>query len=171
MPAELDRLKAWMAKNGYTHESLSAKLYYGRTGFLKNVMNGKRPIGFALRHHFAYRFGREALFDAFGVTVDGDLDKQSAWEPEKYAARRAVSDAIRFGEMLPAQSHKCVGCDKQAVEYHHPSYHPEDKLNVVPVCRTCHQRHHKGGMALPPGIVPTAVGLVRIAIAPPIPTP
>jgi hypothetical protein len=83
----------------------------------------------------------------------------------KYAANRAVATEKRHGRMLPATAYKCHGCDRQAMDYHHTSYDPESRLAVVPLCRSCHQLAHGRGLDIDFGVVPTRVGLVRIAIA------
>lgn len=81
-------------------------------------------------------------------------------------AGNAVSAAIHRGDMLSASAYLCVVCQKQAEDYHHPSYREEDRLCVIPLCTKCHIRHHRSGLQLPPlGVVPTSVGLIRIAIA------
>lgn len=71
--------------------------------------------------------------------------------PEQYAAHVAVTNAINRGSLTQAKEHGCIHCDKQAEEWHHPSYHPDHHLDVVALCRTCHKKTHSG--------------LIRIAIA------
>lgn len=86
-------------------------------------------------------------------------------QPEQYAAVKAVYDEVYRGRMLPPKAHKCHGCNRQAIDHHHASYKEQDRLCVVPLCRSCHTRIHRGTLVLTFGIVPTAVGLIRIAIA------
>lgn len=59
------------------------------------------------------------------------------------AARAAVREAVRIGNMPKVSSLRCVQCGEPAAEYHHASYNTEDWLKVIPICKTCHiQLHH-----------------------------
>lgn len=62
--------------------------------------------------------------------------------PEKHAAKQAVADAIKAGRMLPVKDKKCAYCGAQAEAHHHPSYAPEHRLRVIPLCRACHNKVH-----------------------------
>lgn len=84
---------------------------------------------------------------------------------DKTPANIAISRAIKRGHLAPAKTHKCHGCNEQAKDYHHCSYREDDYLCVMPLCRKCHQQVHQSGREIEGGVVPTAVGLVRIAIA------
>ena len=57
-------------------------------------------------------------------------------------ANSAVARSIKRGGMFPACSYKCVNCGKQAHHYHHDSYLPEHRLNVIPLCCHCHATKH-----------------------------
>lgn len=64
-------------------------------------------------------------------------------DPRRFKARWAVNNAIRDGRLIPASSHLCAcGCQRQAEQYHHWSYEPQDWLDVIPMRRTCHQQIH-----------------------------
>ncbi len=56
--------------------------------------------------------------------------------PDRSKARNAISHAIAKGTLLPAKTYRCVYCDKQAKQYHHPDY--AKPLGVIPVCTKCH---------------------------------
>lgn len=87
-------------------------------------------------------------------------------ERHKERATKAIERRITRGKMLPAICYPCSRCGKQARDYHHPSYLPEDRLNVVPLCRSCHVKvHHQQETPLFGSIVALKVGMVRIAIA------
>lgn len=86
-------------------------------------------------------------------------------ELSREKAQRQVNLAVKAGRLLPIKSRKCHGCDKQAHFYHHQSYRPENSLCVVPLCASCHRLIHTERKVLNFGVVPTHVGLVRIAIA------
>jgi len=53
-------------------------------------------------------------------------------------ARAAVNSAVRAGKMVPAKFLHCVRCENEAAEYHHWSYLPEHRLEVIPLCKQCH---------------------------------
>ena len=57
--------------------------------------------------------------------------------PKKKKARDEISSAIRAGKLLSAHHYWCA-CGKQAEQYHHESYEPDQWLVVVPLCRLCH---------------------------------
>jgi len=59
-------------------------------------------------------------------------------------AGRAVSLAIKEGDMPPASSLTCKYCGAQAKHYHHHSYKAVDWLNVTPLCFECHSNIHDG---------------------------
>ena len=61
---------------------------------------------------------------------DRNLDKVKAW--------RAMSNSIRDGKFPPASSKSCNECGRAAQEYHHWSYAPEHRFDVVPLCTACH---------------------------------
>jgi len=59
--------------------------------------------------------------------------------PEKYKSRCKLSNAIRSGKVQRAKEMKCVGCGKQADEWHHhKGYSVEFALDVIAVCKPCH---------------------------------
>jgi hypothetical protein len=62
--------------------------------------------------------------------------------PEKYKAQRAVSQKVYRKRWPPATFFQCTDCDDKAKHYHHEDY--SQKLNVEPLCHSCHaKRHHK----------------------------
>lgn len=89
------------------------------------------------------------------------------YNPSIGRADKAASDALKRGALPPLASQYCVVCMQPAQVYHHQSYHQDDRLCVVPACRSCHIRLNlhrtKGNESF--GIVPTRNGLIRIAIA------
>lgn len=61
--------------------------------------------------------------------------------PERYKARSVVGNAVATGK-LPSAITLICSCGEQAEQYHHPSYEPEHWLDVIPVCRKCHNELH-----------------------------
>ena len=59
--------------------------------------------------------------------------------PDRFKARSRVMIAIRSGRLPKAKTLQCYYCGEKAQEYHHSSYAPEHRLDVVPVCRSCHK--------------------------------
>lgn len=147
MTTELERLKLWLDHNGHDVEELHKK--FPGHGF-RNVVNGKRPIYPSFRWYFGREFGNDALREVFDIDLGGDRTcfvagkQERLWNKDRYAANVAVQRAVLDGLLSPAKSHQChnPGCDRKATEYHHPSYAPEARLRVIPLCRTCHRRHH-----------------------------
>jgi hypothetical protein len=58
---------------------------------------------------------------------------------EKVAARKAIAAEVRAGRIPRASALRCEACKGPAVEYHHASYAPEDRLKVVALCVFCHR--------------------------------
>lgn len=169
MDTELERLKAWMERNGHDDQSFAQVMSkpFGRLGATLNVLNGKKPITQAFRFRFLLHFGRLSLLEVFGIdsTNFGEGLADRDWYPEKYAAHKAVAKAIGRGELLPAKEYKCHACSKQARQHHHQSYHPNDHLCVVPLCQSCHAKANHGTLDVTFGVVATRAGVIRIAIA------
>lgn len=63
--------------------------------------------------------------------------------PEKRRAQQAVKYAVRVGKLPKVETCLCKFCGEQAEAYHHWSYLPEHKLDVIPLCTMCHNRLHK----------------------------
>ena len=80
----------------------------------------------------------------YGRTLSGKITQKHRREKdvEKCAARTAVSNAIRLGNLSKASDCICHKCPNQAYQYHHWSYEPEHWLDVQPVCQKCHTAIH-----------------------------
>lgn len=165
MSTELERLKAWMSENDMTAAKLADALHVNRE-IVWNALADRRPISAKIKLHFLYKYGEKLAFEIFEIRRQPThkLALQNT-HPEKYAAHQALAGAVRRGEMPPAKQFKCHCCDKQATQYHHPSYRAEDRLNVIPLCKSCHNKADRGTLDTSLGVVPTGVGVIRIAIA------
>lgn len=65
-------------------------------------------------------------------------------------AHAAVATAVRNGDLQPATSVACeAGCGRMAQCWHHHSYKPEHRLDVIGLCRSCHLKVHWGSIAEP----------------------
>lgn len=62
--------------------------------------------------------------------------------PNKAKAQYAVSHAVARGSLPKASTQNCAHCGGNATEYHHWSYEPEHRLDVVPLCHGCHMKVH-----------------------------
>jgi len=60
--------------------------------------------------------------------------------PERQRAKTAVNQAIRDGKLPRARTLQCHYCSAQAEQYHHSSYAPKHRLDVIPVCIKCHTK-------------------------------
>jgi NAD-dependent SIR2 family protein deacetylase len=59
--------------------------------------------------------------------------------PLKARARGAIHNATQRGKLPRVASLKCFKCGKKASNYHHlKGYEIKHRLNVVPVCISCH---------------------------------
>lgn len=68
--------------------------------------------------------------------------------PERYRAERAVNRAVKKGELPPISECRCVLCEKPAHHYHHHyGYDEAHRLDVVPVCASCHKHLERTGVA------------------------
>jgi hypothetical protein len=63
--------------------------------------------------------------------------------PEKYKARSAVRRAVMTGRLPNILTQDCEHCDDSADHYHHPDYNYP--LDVIALCRQCHEDEHKQG--------------------------
>jgi len=75
------------------------------------------------------------------------LDKCKTYRkqnPEIRKAHSAVNDAVRYGKIPAAKSLLCMNCrENQADIYHHYNgYKIENRLDVIPVCASCHKIIH-----------------------------
>ena len=65
---------------------------------------------------------------------------------DQQGAVDAVRHAVKMGRMEPAPSLPCLDCGKPAAQYHHHlGYDRRHRLDVVALCRRCHQRRHWAG--------------------------
>ncbi len=62
--------------------------------------------------------------------------------PKRSKANYAVNKAVSSKDIPPIASLNCAHCPSPAQDYHHPSYAKEDRLKVIPLCRSCHKREH-----------------------------
>ena len=74
--------------------------------------------------------------------VRAKQERREKRAPEKIAAKHAVREAVKRGILPNVKDCRCQYCGKQASDYHHWSYAPENRLDVVPLCRRCHNEIH-----------------------------
>jgi hypothetical protein len=108
----------------------------GRTGKCKKCIC-------ANVHQYRHGAGREKVlaYDrerGSRMTAD-DLRAYRAKNPEKYAAHRAVTNAIKYGQLVKADGCEDCGSDF-AVEGHHDDY--SKPLEVRWLCAACHKQWH-----------------------------
>lgn len=59
--------------------------------------------------------------------------------PDRIAARKAVRNAVKRGELPPAYVCPCVSCGAVAAHWdHHMGYAKKHRLTVQPLCAQCH---------------------------------
>lgn len=62
--------------------------------------------------------------------------------PERLKARTVVNNAVKRGKLLRPNTLRCHYCEKQAEQYHHWRGYKQS-LDVIPICRECHQKHKR----------------------------
>lgn len=70
--------------------------------------------------------------------------RRKAKDLNKVRVRAALSHAIADGKLPSASRLICSECGKQAEQYHHHlGYEPEHWLDVIPLCKKCHDDIHR----------------------------
>lgn len=87
-----------------------------------------------------------------GDRIKGYNDAARRAHPEKIVARHAISNAVRDGILPPVETLFCHDCLKDGVERmakhrHHTSYHPDHRLDTIPLCVAHHQQRHSNTSA------------------------
>ena len=120
------------------------------------VVNNRRPSGRGSlckkchnainRAHAKANSEREAARSRAKAKLPHNRARQLEYNrknPEKYAAHKAVTIAIKRGELAPAAACQCMDCNATPAQtLHHHSYHPDHWLDVIPLCRSCHGIRH-----------------------------
>lgn len=79
-------------------------------------------------------------------TEKGKATQKRMWknrDRQKYLARTYLNKRIYRGQFPPARNFECKICGGQATEYHHyMGYKRENWMNVLPLCKSCHQGEH-----------------------------
>lgn len=72
------------------------------------------------------------------------MERSKLKDPVKQRARALVYHHVKQGNLPPPGAFFCsnIECIRDAEQYHHWSYAPENKLSVIPLCRRCHRRIH-----------------------------
>jgi len=86
----------------------------------------------------------------WGTTKDGKESKRRRdreyrlKHQDRIKAQNSVSNAVRYNNFSPAWHFICEVChNERAIEYHHHlGYTPEYRLDVIPLCKTCHRKLH-----------------------------
>lgn len=66
-----------------------------------------------------------------------------ASRPDHRAALNAVNNAVIAGKLPHVSTLPCDKCGAQADHYHHcKGYGEQNRLDVVPLCRNCHEQEH-----------------------------
>lgn len=165
---QCSKCKAWKSTEDFYVEKCTP------TGYSYQCKDCKRPL--FSDWYFRNKPRRAAQRAAYGKqrylaikATKQPFTRQVPYMPEqRRLAKQAVRAAVERGELPPISSQYCAKCFKQARHYHHPSYRNEDRLNVIPLCVSCHGLFHWRGAAIRTerlGVFPTSIGLIRIAIA------
>ncbi len=102
--------------------------------------NAKHAHKYRDKYKNKYQYDRRK----YQGTINAGMKEWHKQNPGAYAAHDAVYSAIRNGDLKPITECKCQQCDKPAKHYHHTlGYAPEHRLDVVPLCVTCHRKEHR----------------------------
>lgn len=108
--------------------------------------------------HRAYRQKNKSRIENWRIKYQ--LTHQSAIK-----AKGVVSHAVKRRRLPAIATCRCATCHSSAAEYHHPSYAADDRLNVIPLCRSCHRKAHIRSDTPTWGLVVLPIGVIRIAIS------
>lgn len=125
---------------------------------VQNEANRRTEHGLALNRARALRYfykameteeGRNRITQTTKRYRRGETFKEShrrylKEHQEHVKAVNAVNDAVYRGKIPAANTLICKRCGNPAEQYHHWSYLPEHRLDVEPLCRDCHVKHHRG---------------------------
>jgi len=75
--------------------------------------------------------------------------KHQIQHPEQIKAKNAVTNAVMTGKISPPCYIPCARCSGQAQHYHHQSYAPNKRLDVMAVCAKCHKKIHSNHPEVP----------------------
>ena len=71
------------------------------------------------------------------------IKRRLALNPDIRKSRTAIHNAIRRHKIVAPSLLKCSFCNFQAEHYHHPNgYTIKHRLDIIPLCRKCHQIIH-----------------------------
>jgi len=74
---------------------------------------------------------------------------KAKWGTSAIAAYEAVKAAVARGDLPPVITVACAHCGAPARNYHHWSYEPAHRLDVIPLCRKCHTLAHNSKIDIP----------------------
>lgn len=81
-------------------------------------------------------------------------------------AQRAVIRAVLKGEMPAAADQACARCGRPAAHlHHHHGYEEGHRLDVVPLCRSCHRLIHPGEVRTRRPRIPEKVAAEYVSVS------
>jgi len=134
-------------KDGYCSECKICKLKYDKEYF--QTKKGKTTSRKAVLRYRATEKGKAVFRKTMSRYCQSEKGKANykryrARHPERCKARDVVNHAVQAGKLPRANTMPCYYCPTQAEQYHHyKGYEPEHRLDVVPICRKCHNRLRK----------------------------
>lgn len=63
--------------------------------------------------------------------------------PNKRKAQVVARNAIKSGKLIQSPVCECCGCNSCQIQGHHWSYEPDNYLDVIWLCTSCHGKEHK----------------------------
>lgn len=144
MPYKDYELHKKNARDNY-HKNKEKKLAQAKAYYIANrekrdkqklewAKNNRDKVNSYMRKYYATEKGKNSLRKAYA--------KQLQKYPEKIAARQAVRNALRRGNIIkPESCSNCKVMDK-IYAHHHAGYDLENQLNIIWLCKQCHWREH-----------------------------
>lgn len=97
-----------------------------------------------LQGRLFYERHREEIKEKYRETLTRGKRAWIERNPDARRAHSAVGTAVKRGKMPKAPELTCVQCGAQASHYHHHhGYDRAHRLDVVPLCHTCHLVVHQ----------------------------
>ncbi len=108
--------------------------------FIGDKMKTRKDYNHSEKRHASYKCYSQT--EKGKIVQRNKVRRYKLRHPEQCKARNAVKIAIRANKLVRPDSLQCLCCYKKAELYHHKSYAPKHRLNIIPLCRKCHRIIH-----------------------------
>lgn len=148
---ECQRAYAQTPKGKEIHRRSSSKYRYSQKGKRYRENYEKTEHGQIVIRRAKLKYARsehgKAKMKQYRITPEGKKAQQRAYlnflkkHPHQIKANTVLNHAIRDGKIPNIKLFSCKICGNPAEQYHHhKGYDPKHYLDVIPLCRDCHQK-------------------------------